>query len=44
MSSALKRFFRQGAIRIPREKERVIYFYAAVVLFVLYLVNRVQGG
>lgn len=43
MTSALKKFLRRGAIRIPREKERVIYFYATVVLFVLYMFTHVMG-
>jgi hypothetical protein len=44
MNSALKRFFRQGAIRVPREKERAVYFYAMVVLFILYLLNLLHGA
>lgn len=44
MISALKRFLNQGAIRISREKERAIYFYATVALLVLYLLQWVQGS
>jgi hypothetical protein len=44
MNDALKRFFRQGAIRIPREKERAVYFYAMVGLFGLYLLNLLRGA
>jgi hypothetical protein len=44
MRSALRKFFRQGAIRIPREKERAIYFYATVVLVIVYLLHRLPGS
>ncbi len=44
MSRRLKQFFRQGAIRIPREKERAIYFYATVVFFILYLFGHFGGA
>lgn len=43
MNAALKGFFKQGAIRISREKERAIYFYATMVLIALYLLNRFLG-
>lgn len=44
MNDALKKFFRQGAIRIPREKERAIYFYAFVGFLIIYLLQRLHGG
>lgn len=44
MAERLKRFFRQGAIRIPRQKERAIYFYATVGFLILYLVHQLKGG
>lgn len=43
MHLQLKRFFRQGAIRISRDTERSIYFYATIVSVVVYLVFRLQG-
>ena len=44
MKNALRKFIRQGAIRIPREKERAIYFYATVVLVIVYLLHRLPGS
>jgi len=44
MNSALKKFFRQGAIRIPRDKERAIYFYATLIFLIVYVLHRLQGG
>jgi hypothetical protein len=40
----MRQFFEQGAIRIPKDKERAIYFYATVIFFLVYLIHRLQGG
>jgi hypothetical protein len=43
-TNSVKKFFRQGAIRISREKERAIYFYATVIFVLVYLFQRLNGG
>jgi hypothetical protein len=44
VNHAIKKFFRQGTIRISREKERAIYFYATLLFLLAYLFHRLQGG
>jgi hypothetical protein len=39
MSKAIKKFFKEGTIRISREKERSIYFYGMVLFFIIYLLD-----
>jgi hypothetical protein len=44
MTRVIKKFFREGAIKISREKERSIYFYATILLFIIYLLDRLARG
>jgi hypothetical protein len=44
MIKALRDLFKQRSIRISRENERAFHFYAFLVLSVLYLLDRLQGG
>jgi hypothetical protein len=39
MSKAIRKFFKEGTIRISREKERSIYFYGMVLFFIFYLLD-----
>jgi hypothetical protein len=39
MSKAIKKFFKEGTIKISREKERSIYFYGMVLFFIFYLLD-----
>jgi hypothetical protein len=43
-TDTVRKFFRQGAIRISREKERAVYFYATVIFVLLYLFQRLYSS
>jgi hypothetical protein len=44
MREFVSKYFKGGVTRIPKEKERVFFFYATIVFFLIYLVQRFYEG
>jgi hypothetical protein len=44
MRNFFSKYFKGGVTRIPKEKERKFFFYATVVFFLFYLLQRFYEG
>jgi hypothetical protein len=44
MREFVSKYFKGGVTRIPKEKERTFFFYATIVFFLIYLIQRFYEG